>query len=46
MNTEVVQQFWAALQQGVFITEAAECPADLATGSVRYRSVVPTWRTS
>lgn len=24
MNTEVVQQFWDALQQGVFITEAAE----------------------
>ena len=24
MNTEVVQQFWEALQQGVFITEAAE----------------------
>jgi IS30 family transposase len=24
MNTEVVQQFWAALRQGVFITEAAQ----------------------
>jgi transposase, IS30 family len=24
MNTEVVQQFWAAMQQNVFITEAAE----------------------
>jgi hypothetical protein len=24
MNTVVVQQFWDVLQQGVFITEAAE----------------------
>jgi len=24
MNTELVQQFWAAMQQGVFITDAAE----------------------
>jgi len=23
MNTQVVQQFWAAMQQSVFITEAA-----------------------
>jgi len=24
MNTELVQQFWTAMQQSVFITEAAE----------------------